>query len=75
MCSTGCATQDHVTWGECVRAKGLKIGATQSFEQKAWDRELKTYESARSQGIQPQGTAQHQIDAAVQYADRNGEAP
>lgn len=24
-CTSGCPTKDHATWGECVRAKGLRV--------------------------------------------------
>lgn len=37
--------------------------------QKAWDRELDSYESAVRQGVQPDGTKQHQIDKAMQAAE------
>lgn len=72
MCSTGCPTQDHRSWGECVRAKALQIGPADEKPRREWDRELTSYAEARRQGIQPAGTQQHQIDGAVQFADRHG---
>lgn len=42
-CSTNCPTQDHKSWGECVRAKGIEtmrlestrpsLGAQRRFDQ------------------------------------------
>lgn len=29
-CTSGCPTQDHATWGECVRSKGLRVAYCQS---------------------------------------------
>lgn len=74
MCSSSCVTQDHRTWGECVRAKGLQLSPAvndlYSAKQKKWDRELDGYESAVRQGLSPAGTQQHNVDAAFKEADR-----
>lgn len=72
-CTTACSTQDHRTWGECVRSKGLQISPhindNYGTRQKAWDRELDNYESAVRQGLSPAGTKQHHVDAAIKEAD------
>jgi len=71
-CSSSCLKKDHETWGECVRSKGLQLSPavndSYSTKQKAWDRELDNYESARRQGLDPAGTKQHHIDAAFKEA-------
>jgi hypothetical protein len=36
--------------------------------QKAWDKELDSYESATRQGVHPEGTKQHHIDKAMKEA-------
>lgn len=36
--------------------------------QKAWDRELDSYESAVRQGVQPDGTKQKLVDRAMREA-------
>jgi len=73
MCSSSCLTKDHKTWGECVRSKGLQLSPAvsdgYSTRQRAWDRELNGYESAVRQGLQPAGTKQHHVDAALREAD------
>jgi hypothetical protein len=79
MCRTGCATQDHATWGECARAANLRvaycgIGGGDATEQKRWDDELSLYRSARAQGIQPEGTKTNQIMAAMKVSDAVGAA-
>lgn len=79
-CSTGCKTQDHANWGECVRAKGTRVAWAASARgldataEKKWDRELSDYRDARSQGIQPGGTTTTKIREAVEFSDRSGRA-
>lgn len=71
-CSSSCPTQDHKSWGECVRSKGLQLSPAindlYGTRQRAWDRELDSYQSAVRQGLEPVGTKQHQIDAAFKEA-------
>jgi len=72
-CSSTCGTRDHLTYGECIRAKGLQLSPavndSYSTRQKSWDRELNSYESAVRQGLSPAGTKQHHVDAALKEAD------
>lgn len=81
MCSSSCPTQDHATFGECVRAKGLRVGYCRSAtggpdltSQKKWDAELAAYSSARAQGVQPSGTKRHQIENAMKISETTGTA-
>jgi hypothetical protein len=79
MCRSGCATQDHATWGECARAANLRvaycgIGGGDATEQKRWDNELSLYRSARAQGVQPEGTKTNQIMAALKASEVVGAA-
>jgi hypothetical protein len=68
----------HATFGECMRSKNLKIAYCQSHEgidatkQRKWDRELDMYASARAQGIQPQGTKESDVRAALDISDATG---
>lgn len=72
-CSSACLTKDHLSWGECVRGKGLQlspaINDSYGSRQRAWDKELNSYESAVRQGLEPAGTKQHHVDAAFKEAD------
>jgi len=72
-CSSGCPSQDHKSWGECLRSKNLQLSPAVNDQyatrQGAWDKELDNYESATRQGIRPAGTKQHHIDAAVKEAE------
>lgn len=72
-CSSACLTRDHRTYGECIRAKGLQVSPAISdsygTKQRAWDRDLDHYESAVNQGLQPEGTQRHQVDAALKEAE------
>lgn len=72
-CSSSCITQDHKTYGECLRAKSLQVSPhvndSYSTKQRAWDRDLDHYDSAVRQGLNPVGTQRHQVDAAIKEAD------
>lgn len=72
-CSSACLTRDHLSWGECVKAKGLQISPaindSYGSKQTQWDKDLNHYESAVNQGVQPDGTQRHQVDAALKAAD------
>lgn len=56
-----------------MRAKNLQVSphVNDSYHtgQKAWDKELDNYESAVRQGLNPAGTKQHHVDAAVREAE------
>lgn len=72
--------QGHETFGACIRAKGVRVGWSQSAkgldateEKNKW-RELNLYKTARDQGIQPGGTQEHQVRAALDVSDKTGRA-
>ncbi len=79
-CASSCATRDHTSYGECLRSKNLKThvetpGTGYSpAAYKRWDQRIDAYKDARAQGIQPKGTKQSQIDAAVRVSDATGTA-
>lgn len=79
-CSSSCTTRDHQTFGECQRAKGIRIAYCNSASgkdatrQKRWDRELQDYRDARAQGIQPASTTTAGIRQAVELSQRAGKA-
>lgn len=68
-CSSGCLTQDHKSWGDCIRAKRLRVGQVDATAQRKWDKELGLYESARAQGIQPAGTTTQRVREALELSD------
>lgn len=80
MCSSSCLTQDHKTWGECVRSKGLRIGWANSAngmdlsKEKRWDNELALYRQAVKDGHNPESTRTIDSLSAMEYGERTGEA-
>lgn len=59
------------------KAKGLQLNtgdakATKNISNKAWDSELKAYEHARAQGIQPAGTSMKAIKEATAASEAMG---
>lgn len=76
-CSSGCPTQDHASYGECMRTKGVRlpaIGIEGQHVQKQADKTLDAYEAARKQGIQPASTRAHDVAQAVQISNETGKA-
>lgn len=75
-CTSGCPTQDHGSYGHCLRSKGIAVTALESTgpgysreSQKAWDAELDAYVAAKKQGIQPAGTDMASIRKALDKSD------
>jgi hypothetical protein len=79
-CASSCPTQDHATYGECLRSKNLKVGWAASHKgldrstDKAWEKNLEDYRSARKQGIQPSSTQPGAVRAAVEASNATGTA-
>lgn len=79
-CSSSCPTQDHSSWGACVRAKGLRVGWAASHKgidrtkEKKWEQGLQEYRDARALGIQPASTSERDVRAAVAASDAAGVA-
>lgn len=77
-CSSGCPTQDHATYGECMRSKKQMIGFAASVRgadktrDKLWDKELDMYAAARKAGIQPDGTGTKKIQFAMDQSEKHG---
>lgn len=75
MCRSGCPTKDHASWGACARAARFHTaGLSQRDEYKAFDAELRDYESCVNQGMQPEGTSRAKIDRCIRESNAAGEA-
>lgn len=79
-CTAGCATQDCPSYGACLKGKGVRTVYANSAagrdltREKAWQKELDLYASARKQGIQPSGTSTEATRAALDVSDLTGSA-
>lgn len=69
-CRSGCVTQDHVSYAQCLQSANVRVTATiNSVAQPAWEKtksDLAAYESARRNGIQPAGTSREKVREAEQ---------
>lgn len=72
---------DGIFDSKCVVCNNSKVlfstgdaGRVGSMSAKKWDKELSDYREARRQGIQPAGTSQHHIEAAITASDTLGKA-
>lgn len=74
-CASTCKTQDHKTYGECLRAKGIQIGDLMHTQiQKAGSKNLDDYANAREYGIQPKSTRPADVRRAVEISEKTGKA-
>lgn len=80
-CASSCKSQDHASYGECLRSKGIAAVALESTNpsfalnrQKKWNKELDAYESALKQGVQPEGTTMPKIERAMRISEATGTA-
>lgn len=66
---------DHNECGEdCFgcKAKGLQLNtgdASRDIPDKAWNAKLQKYRNARANGIQPGGTSEHMVEAAIKASE------
>lgn len=74
-CSSACKTQDHASYGECMRSKNLRVADVGYVAAaKKHHKELTAYEAARRQGVQPQSTRAKHIEQAMRASDKTGTA-
>lgn len=79
-CSSGCPTQNHQSYGECMRSKRQMVGFARSAygadktRDKLHERELTLYKELRGQGIQPDGTGMAKLKFAERMSAENGMA-
>jgi len=78
-CRSGCPTQDHGSWGDCLRASNIHMNAGDAKSglqqtKKQTDKELALYRAARKQGIQPESTRTKDIQSAIEISNKTGVA-
>lgn len=79
-CRTGCITQDHETYGQCLRAASLRVGWGRSHlgidrtAERNKEQELAFYREARAAGVQPASTRTPDIARALDVSARAGAA-
>lgn len=79
-CTSGCPTQDHASYSECLRSKGTKVAYCNSASgqdytaQKTLDRDLDAYKAARAQGVQPASTQRSSVETAMRISNEAGKA-
>jgi hypothetical protein len=79
-CSSGCSTQNHQSYGECMRSKRQMVGFARSAygadktQDRLHERELTLYRELRSQGIQPDGTGMAKLKFAERMSAETGMA-
>lgn len=68
VCRSGCREQSHSSYAECLQAANIGIGAGVSspaqFAMDKTKKDLKAYQTARANGIQPGGTTVEKVREA-----------
>ena len=75
-CRSGCRTQDHASYSECLRSANVTVTATinsplQGMYEKT-KTDLSAYRTARSHGIQPENTSVEKVREAESATRRLG---
>lgn len=79
-CSSGCKTQGHASYGECMRSKRTSDRNTTKTTDDLYYKELvntteiNEYKAARAQGIQPRGSKLADIRYAVAASQKADQA-
>lgn len=78
-CTSACKTQDHESYGACLRAKSMAVMGLESTgndytANKKMHAENAAYVAARKEGLQPQSPTMGAVDAAKRKADQTGKA-
>lgn len=77
-CTSGCPTQDHQSYAECLREKSPGVLWAKSAQgldattERGWQREIDNYRSAVRQGMDPNGTTTAAVRAAETWSDKHG---
>lgn len=72
-CSSGCPTQDHATFGACLRSKKIQLADPTAHQfNTGLNKQLDNYVDARRAGIQPDGVGAKQVAAAWKETERTG---
>ena len=74
-CTSGCLTQDHATYGECLKSKAPRVTTADTRKgdyafRSNWNQEIKEYRDARRQGIQPKTSSLKDIRQAVSASQK-----
>ena len=72
-CSTGCPTQNHESYGACLRAKRLQIESEEAHAFLVHQRQGQDeYRKAREAGLQPQSNSLEDVRDAYVMSDALG---
>lgn len=75
-CREGCASQDHVSYAQCLQSANVTVTATvnsplQSTYEKTKS-DLRSFREARSAGVMPEGTTREKVASAMEATKRLG---
>lgn len=72
-CSSGCTTGPHATYGECLRSKSLQVASAEARKYRQnQEHEIKEYNDARREGMQPATFFKRDVDLAREITAKTG---
>lgn len=72
-CSSGCPTQDHASYGECLRSKSLQVQNEEAHRyNQSMNGALDDYVDARHSGMQPASVMKKDVAFAREMTDLTG---
>lgn len=79
-CSSTCKTKNHLTFGECLKDKGVGFHGyrisqrAESADMNRTNKELSAFRDAVNQGVQPDGTTMQKVQDAMILSNERGAA-
>jgi hypothetical protein len=73
VCSSGCLSKNHESYGACLRAKHLQVQDVETHKRAtAQNRVIDDYVAARRDGLQPEGVTAKAVKQAREFTDLTG---
>jgi hypothetical protein len=75
-CSSGCLTQDHASYGDCLRSKSLQVADVEAHAYRTnQEHQIREYQDARREGMQPASFFKRDVDFARAATKAAGGVP
>lgn len=72
-CSSSCRTQDHSSYGACLRSKSLQVADPTAHKYNTSQHsQINAYVRARHAGLQPASVFKRDVDAAWRITEKTG---
>lgn len=73
-CSSNCTSGPHESYGQCLRAKSLRLGSLNSPGEKQLQKELRMMDECKQYGVVPRTGKERDMVAALHSSEKYGRA-